>query len=280
MEVVGDAPLEGLTIGITAERSAGQQVELFEARGAETLVGATLSVSSLSDDEILRAVTVEVIQRPPDFLLSSTGFGMRTWLAAADTWNLREPLLAALGGAKVANRGAKAASANAAAGLSEWWRAPEERFDELVERVLAERLTGARIVLQLHGTAMPEATARLQAAGASVLEVDAYRASLPADPAPARALIDAVCTQAVAAVTFTTAPALHNLFVLAGISNQAAELRETFNGPTVAACVGPVCARGAYEEGISAPLVPQRARLVPLVQVLTERLQATRNRRR
>jgi uroporphyrinogen-III synthase len=270
---MGEHRLEGLTIGITAERSAGQQVELFEARGADTVVGPTLSVSSLGDDEILRAVTLEVIQRPPDYLLASTGFGMRSWLRAAEDWGLRERLLEALGRARVANRGAKAASANTAAGLHEWWRAPEERFAELVERVLTEPLAGTRIVLQLHGAAMPTAIARLRGAGASVFEVDAYRSTLPVDPTPARALIAAVCAQAIAAVTFTTAPALHNLFVLAAQSNQAEELRQMLNGPTVAACVGPVCAEGAFEEGILAPLVPRRARLVPLVDALTEHLQ-------
>ena len=35
-----------------------------------------------------------MIARPPDFLLASTGFGMRTWLAAADSWGLRDALLA------------------------------------------------------------------------------------------------------------------------------------------------------------------------------------------
>jgi uroporphyrinogen-III synthase len=280
MGAMGEPRLEGLTIGITAERSAEQQVELFGARGADTVVGPTLSVSSLGDDEILRAVTREVIERPPDYLLASTGFGMRSWLRAAEGWGLREPLLEALGRARVANRGAKAASANTAAGLDEWWRAPEERFDELVARVLTEPLAGTRIVLQLHGAAMPAATAQLEAAGASVLDVDAYRSTLPVDPAPARALIDAVCAERVAAVTFTTAPALHNLFVLAAQSSQAEEVRRTLNGPTVAACVGPVCARGAFEEGIDAPLVPGRARLIPLVQVLTEHLQGVGPRAR
>ena len=124
-------------------------------------------------------------------------------------------LLEALSKAKVANRGAKAASANKAVGLSEWYRAPNERIDELVERVQAQPLAGSRVVLQLHAMAVPEAVVRLGAAGAEVIEVDAYRASLPTDRAPARDLIEEACAQRLAAVTFTTATALHNLFVVA-----------------------------------------------------------------
>jgi uroporphyrinogen-III synthase len=272
---VGDGPLSGLTIGITAERSAEQQVSVFEARGARARVGTTLRISSLADDEHLLATTELVIQRPPQYLLASTGYGMRTWLAAAETGGLRDALLDALRLARVANRGAKAASANTAAGIPEWFRAPDERFDQLVERVLEEPLDGARIVLQLHGASLPDAATRLRAAGAtSVLEVDAYRSTLPEDHAPADALIEAACAGRLAAVTFTTAPAVHNLFVLARRANRADALREALNTSTVAACVGPVCADGAHEEGITTPLVPARARLLPLVDALTSRLVA------
>ena len=268
-----EAPLAGLTIGITAERSAEQQVALFQARGANTMLGSTLRISSLADDEHLRATTEEVVGHPPDFLLASTGYGMRTWLAAAETWGLREPLLEALRQARVANRGAKAASANTGAGVREWFRAPGERFEQLVERVLEEPLDGARVVLQLHGAPLPEAVARLHAAGAvSVLEVDAYQSSLPADPEPAYRLIEAMCADRLASVTFTTAPAVHNLFVLARQGDRADAVRDALNTTTIAACVGPVCAEGAHEEGIADPLVPARARLLPLVDALTRTL--------
>ena len=271
---VADGPLRGLTIGITAERRADEQAALFHARGAGTLHGPTLRIWSRTDDHALRAATESVIARPPDYVVASTGFGMRTWFGAAEEWGLKAELIEALRHAKLANRGQKAASANAAVGLPEWWRAPEEHFDEVVDRVAAEPLDGAHVVLQLHGAAAPAAVSRLQAAGATVTPIDAYGASLPNDPAPAYALIDAVCAGRLAAVTFTTAPAVHNLFVLAERQGVASELRSAFNGPVVAACVGPVCAEGASDEGVLDPLVPSRARLVPLVQALTERLAA------
>ena len=81
-----------MTIGVTAERRAAQQAELLIKRGAAVLHGPTLRVFSLDDDQVLRSRTAEVIARPPDFLLASTGFGMRTWLAAADSWGLRDAL--------------------------------------------------------------------------------------------------------------------------------------------------------------------------------------------
>ncbi|MGQ0521792.1 MAG: uroporphyrinogen-III synthase [Actinomycetota bacterium] len=270
--MVDTGALAGLTIGITAERRAEEQARLFRTRGAATLHGPTLAISSRGADEELRRTTLELIRHPPHYLLASTGYGMRTWVEAAAGWGLREALLGALASSRVANRGAKAASANGAFGLAQWWRAPHERFDELVDAVLAQPLAGTLVVLQLHGTALPGATARLQEAGATVVAVDAYRASLPDDPGPARALIEAACAGDLAAVTFTTAPAVHNLFTLAEGVGRAGDLRRALNGPVVAACVGPVCATGAVDEGVTDPLVPPTSRLVPLVHALTRRL--------
>ncbi len=270
---MSEGPLQGMRIGITAERRAEQQADLLRTRGADILHGPTVRVFSVADDEALLATTADVAAHPPEYLLASTGFGMRSWLGAAEAWGMANALVAALGRARVANRGAKAASANGAVGLTEWWRAPHERFDELLERVLAEPLAGCRVVLQLHGVADPVAVARLAGAGAEVVEVDAYRLSLPSDPAPARALIEAACSGELAAVTFVIAPAVHNLFVLAREVALEAELRRALNGPVVAACVGPVCAEGALDEGVLDPVVPARARLVPMIQALTEHLQ-------
>lgn len=272
-----EGPLEGLRIGVTAERRAAQQAELLKKRGAQIMHGPTVRVFSLDGDQVLKATTADVVTHPPDFLVASTGFGMRTWLAAAESWGMRDALVAGLGRARVANRGAKAASANAAIGLVEWWRAPDERLDELVERVLAEPLAGCRVVLQLHGVADSDAVARLVGAGAEVIEVDAYRLSLPTDPNPAWDLIKATCTEELAAVTFVIAPAVHNLFVLAREIGLDTELRRALNSRVVAACVGPVCAEGAIEEGVIRPLVPSRARLVPMIQALTDHLQEARS---
>jgi uroporphyrinogen-III synthase len=117
-----EGPLRGMTIGVTAERRAAQQIDLLTKRGGRVLHGPTLRVFSHDEDLALRAATADVIARPRDFLLASTGFGMRSWLAAAASWGMSNRLLDALRRARVASRGAKAASANTAAGLVEWYR--------------------------------------------------------------------------------------------------------------------------------------------------------------
>ena len=38
------------------------------------------------DDAELRAATADVLSRPIDMFLATTGIGMKTWFAAADAW--------------------------------------------------------------------------------------------------------------------------------------------------------------------------------------------------
>lgn len=249
---------------------------MLAKRGARVLFGPTLRVFCATGDDALKAATLEVVSRPPDYLLASTGYGMRAWIEAAAGWGIRDDLIGSLRRARILNRGSKAASANAHLGLAEWWRAPGETLAEVVEEVLGEDLRGRRVVVQLHAGARPGACARLRDAGAEVVEIDAYRTSLPDDCGPARASIDAACAGGLAAVTFTAAPAVHNLFRLAEQAGTGPALRDAFAGSVVAACVGPVCAEGAREEGIAAPVVPERARLVPMIHALTDHLAGRR----
>src|SRR5260370_41885351 len=98
-------PWRGGAIGITAERRAEEQAKMLASRGASVLHGASLRISSVLDDATLRDATGAVIASPPDYLLASTGFGIRTWLQAADGWSCRDPLVGALAGARAADRG-------------------------------------------------------------------------------------------------------------------------------------------------------------------------------
>jgi uroporphyrinogen-III synthase len=78
-------------------------------------------------------------------------------------------------------------------------------------------------------------------------------------------------------VTFTAAPAVTNRFALAAGAGLEERLRDGFNRRgVVAACVGPVCARGARDAGIADPVVPDVGRLGLMVRALSERLASDR----
>ena len=267
-----EAPLSGRTIGITADRRWREQADLFIRRGATILHGPTLRTIDLSQEGALRSATAGLVAAAPDYLVVTTGMGMRMWLAAADSWGLKDRLVETLGRVRVIARGAKSSSAVKGAGLEVWWQAPGERMDDIVEHLAAEGISQQRVALQLFDPVGHQSAEALRQLAGELIEIPVYRWLLPDDRGPADRLIEAVVAGTVAAVTFTAQPAVHHLFRLAGDGAEA--VRAALNGPVLCVCVGPVCAEAACAEGIREPLWPDPARLPAMVRLAAEHLTA------
>ncbi len=265
-------PLAGRVIGVTADRRWEEQQKLFNARGAEIVHGPTMITVDLTADAALRRATETLVAAPPDYLVATTGLGMRMWLEAAAGWGLGEELAASIAPARIVARGAKAASALRGAGFDVWWKAPEERMDQVVARLDEEDLTGARVAVQLFEPADHPSTTALAARAAELVEVPVYRWLLPGDRAPAEALLERALAGGLDAVTFTSQPAVRHLFRIAEDLGRGEDLRAAFAGGLLAACVGPVCAEAAREEGIADPVWPEPNRLTMLVRQVTDLL--------
>jgi uroporphyrinogen-III synthase len=268
-------PLEGYTVGITADRRASEQAELLRRRGARVIDGPTIATAYLGSDERLRTATEQVIASPPDVLVITTGIGIRAWIEAAQSWGLDHALLDALAGARVLSRGPKAAAAAQALGLEVWATAPDERMTGVRELLAPEVTSESRVAVQCFGDDTDDVAQSLAGVDATVTLIPVYRWQLPDDLRPAEALVRATLEQRVHAITFTSAPAVRNLFDIAGAS--ADDLRAAMNGPVIAACVGPACAEAARAVGIDDPLAPSVGRLGLMVRALSERLEQTRD---
>jgi uroporphyrinogen-III synthase len=255
-------PLTGRRIGVTADRRWKEQSRLFETRGATVVHGPTMKTVDLTGDPALRAATAIILADPPDVLVATTGMGVRMWLEAAAAWGRREELLQVLGRATTVARGAKSQSALRQAGLEVTWSAPHETMAEVLEHVRG--LAPGRVAVQLFE---PDGSYKWD--GAEVVDVPVYRWRLPDDPMPARALATAAVAGELDAVTFTSQPAVHHLFRLAPDPDA---LRDALNGAVLAACIGPVCAAAAHDEGLEEVSWPDPNRLVAMVQQVTERL--------
>ncbi|MDQ1357178.1 MAG: uroporphyrinogen-III synthase [Acidimicrobiaceae bacterium] len=269
-------PLDGFVVGITADRRWEEQAELLSRRGATIVHGPTITTLYLASDDNLRLATRALIDQPPDYLVATTGIGMRAWLDTATTWGVVNELTAALGRARIVARGPKAAAALQIGGLDVWQRSPTEQMQALTDILLAEPLKGRRVAVQEYGMESPELVEVLTGAGATVVTVPVYRWRVPADLEPARRLVRAACSGQLDAITFTSAPAVHNLFAMAEAPGDADLLRQALNGPVTAACVGPVCAEGARQEGVDDPLTPSVGRLGLLVRALGDHLSQRR----
>lgn len=272
--MVGDASaLAGRTVGITADRRWSEQAELFRRRGAEVLHGPTMATIDLSRQEQLRLATAELIERPPRYLVVTTGMGLRRWLEAAAGWALDGDLRTALAGTTILARGAKSASAVRGAGFDLAWRAPGETMEEVVDHLAPDlREHRSRVALQLFDPEGHPSTAALASLAGELVELPVYQWRLPDDTAPAEALVEAAVGGRVDAVTFTSQPAVRFMLRIAAATGRAEELRRALNDSVLAACIGPVCAEAAREEGIENPLWPEPPRLPAMVRQVTDHL--------
>jgi uroporphyrinogen-III synthase len=270
-------PLSGFTVGVTAARRADELGAMLERRGATVQHAPALRIVPLADDTQLLAATRELIERPPDITVATTGIGFRGWVDAAGGWGLGEELLRALGSGELIARGPKARGAIRATGLVDAWSPPSESSAEVLEHLLARGVEELRIAVQLHGEPLPDVVEALDVAGAEVVEVPVYRWMPPIDITPVDRLLDAVVAGEIDVVSFTSAPAAASLLARAREREMLDDLLRALRGSVLALCVGPVTA--APLEAVDVPTVqPQRSRLGAMVRRLETEMPARARR--
>ena len=266
-----ELPLEGWTVGVTADRRSEAQLDLLARRGAKVLHGCTMRTLDLTDDDRLAGVSETLVADPPETLVLQTGMGTTMWLEAMDGIGVGGDLRAVLATVEVLARGPKASSAARRAGMTVAWQAPREIFADVVDHIAA---TGGRrrLAVQLDGTDEELLVRPLAASCAEVLPIPVYQWGLPDDRDPARALVDAVCGGGVQAVTFTTRTAAVHLAAIAEEMGRLDEMVSALDGKRVVpVSVGPVCSSAMLDLGMCGLVEPDRARLVAMVDALCDR---------
>ncbi|MFE5671944.1 uroporphyrinogen-III synthase [Agromyces sp. NPDC056523] len=268
--------LRGFRIGVTSDRRSGDLIDAFARRGAQVLHAPTIRMANASSDEPVIADTRAIIAARPDVLLATTAYGVRRWFEVADAAGLGDDLLDALHDTAILVRGPKARGGIRAAGLDDVGMSAEETTESLIDEVLANHPAGLTVAVQLHGYLPSEALDRLRDAHDTVLTVEPYR-WLDPDVADERVdrLIDAACTGGLDCITFTSAPAVHALFMAAEARGRYDDLVDAMRGPVVAAAVGPVTAAPLEAAGI-VPLQPERFRMGAMIRQVCEHLETER----
>ncbi len=265
--------LEGIAVGVTAERRAGDQEVMFRRLGAQVVLGPAISTSMTADSPEVRDMTFATLGETPDFLIADTGIGLRAWFEAARGWGVLDQLISALGSSRIAARGPKAAGALSSYGLKSWWKSPTERLDDLVDHLVAQDVRKARILFQLHGEDSEQVVERLRDAGATVVTLQVYRWGPPVDSRPAQSLVERCVDGSIDALTFTARPQVGGFLQIADRVASASRLVEALHDHgVVVGCIGPVCAEAAVAHGFPTPVVPSAWRLGSMVKTVTEAL--------
>ncbi|WP_073364946.1 uroporphyrinogen-III synthase [Rhodococcus jostii] len=238
-------PLTGFTIGVTASRRADEFATFLTRRGATVIHAPAIRIIPLSDDTELRRVTRQIIDKPPEFVVVTTGIGFRGWMEAAAGWGERNAFKQALASTRLLARGTKAKGAVRAAELCEEWSPVSETMAEVLDHLVAQGIDGKRIAVQLDGAptegkVVGDLCDLLGCAGADVTAVPVYRWMPPEDPAPIDRMIDLIATRALDAVSFTSAPAVGALLARAKVTGTLEPILHAFRNDVLAACIGPV----------------------------------------
>lgn len=263
--------LTGCRILVTAQRRSEELAAALTRRGAQVDRAATLGVVPHIDEQALLRRTVEIVARPVDVLIVTTGIGFRGWLDTADAAGLGEQLVEALRRVRIVARGPKAQGALQAAGLTADWVADSETSKEISDLLLGEGVAGLRIAIQHHGAGDTSLDDAFTTAGADVVPLEVYRWGPPPDPAALERSVRALGAGEYDAVLFTSAPgAVAWLSALERAGRLDAVRDQVSRGRLLLAAVGPVTAEPLAYAGLWVHR-PSRSRMGALVRlVITE----------
>jgi len=262
--------LAGRRLVLALDRRADELAAALARHGAEIRHAPAMSMIPHIDDPLLLARTAELMARPPQLLVATTGVGMRGWFEAAEAAGIAPALRSALAGTRVPARGPKARGAAQQVGLDVDWVAADGTSAEIIDHLAGSDLHGVRAAVQHHGSGADGLDEALEGAGAEVTALTVYRWGPPRDPAAVhRSVLDAAAGE-VDAVLFTAAPGTANWLAAAeGAGALPGIVEHARTGELLMAAVGPLTAAPLEERGIPA-LMPARSRMGALVRAVVQ----------
>jgi uroporphyrinogen-III synthase len=260
--------MRGKKVAILESRLGAQLGELIAKRGGAPVLAPALAEVPDVDPARVAGLVRDLRAKPAGLAIFQTGVGTRALFETTDSLGLTAEFLAALSSMKVLARGPKPTGV---------LRSRSVRIDlsakdpyttaQVLEAIGGMPLRGARVVVQRYGVTNAELEEALHAKGAEVTEIPTYRWSLPKDPSPLVALLDALDHGAIDAVAVTNAAQVHNLFELARRLGREAPLRAALNQALVAS-IGPVASAALKQFGVAIGLEASPPKLGPLVAAL------------
>lgn len=242
---IGIAPLAHRRIVVTRPRAQAQRfIDLLEQQGAEVIEFPTIEIVPMASYERLDAAIDQLAMY--DWLIFTSVNGVEYF---TERLRARQKDGGSLQHLQIATIGPATAQAVEALGLRVH-AVPEEYRAEALVTVLGE-INGKRMLLPRAEQARAVLPKELQALGAQVDEIAAYRTVLPQATAvqEVRALLQA---GHVDMVTFTSSSTVRNFAALFPADELFALCRQTRIG-----CIGPITAETARECGMTVTVQSQ-----------------------
>lgn len=219
------------------------------------------------------ALAIDATVREGAVVVLATGVGLARWLAVANVLGRDAELRAGLSRATIVCRGPKPVAVLKREGLAATVRAePPHTTTELLRALEGVDVNGHDVAMVHDGGAASAVPSALRDRGATVREVRPYEWALPVDVAPLQALVRSIVAGRVRAVTVTTQVQAKHLFDVADALGLREPLAAALRDRVVVAAVGPTCARTLTELGAPPHVMPENAKMGPLVAALAKHL--------
>lgn len=261
---MGIPALKDKRIVIAGSRKTDEMSLIVEKQGGVPLI-RSLQGLTMFDGDSLEAPLRRLAEQGADWVILTTGMGSDSLINAAEKLGIKDEVLGALAGARIATRGYKTSAFIKRMGLQAAVSDDDGTMNGLIENLSSIDFEGKRVWIQLHGEQAPELERFLRDKGAVHVEpVLPYR-HVPPEENTLRRFIDELRSAAVDAVCFTTAVQVQYLFRHARETGLEKTLLEAFEGPILAGAVGKVTAQALTDCGVKRMVVPELERMGALI---------------
>lgn len=253
-------PLFGKRVLVTrAREQAGELSSLLAERGAEPVECPTIRIVPPASWAELDGAIADLSRYQWLVFTSVNGvkpFMERLWQKGLDA--------RAVAGLQLCCIGPRTAEALAVYGLRADVIPADYQAEGLIEAMKAAGVTGQRVLIPRAAVAREILPEQLRALGADVQVVTAYRAVLPeVEIDRVKGLLQ---KQALHVLTFASSSTVRNF---CGLFSGREEMRRVTSGAVVA-CIGPITAKTAAEEGLAVTITAAESTIPALVEAIVQ----------
>ncbi len=264
-------PMAGYTIAVATDRRQHPIAGWLDQHGARTVsVQATRTVAQ-PYPERLAAATQETVRTVVEEVVVSSTFGLRAWFASARTLGLAEELTRRLTGARLLARDARTADGLRELGFSEIWSTASGTTEDLFSYLLAQPMSGRRVVAQLDAEPLGEFTHALMALGADVVEIPTFRMQPPTHRGVLHRLNEQIVRRQLDGLVLTSSSSVENIIEQATVDGNLDDVLNAAMEDVPFICLGPLAARPLMKRGVR-PLSPTRPYPEELVSLVLREL--------
>jgi uroporphyrinogen-III synthase len=220
------------------------------AEGARTVGFRAVQTTPQPDAGAIDAAVRESVAAPAHEVIVSSAFGLRLWLTAARRLGVLDRLVAGLTEARLLARNPVTADGLRELGLTQIWSTAAATTEDLFRFLIAQPMSGRRIVAQIEMDAHRELCHLLREGGATVVEVTTHQFGPPSHADELRRLGDLVARRQVDAVMLAGPAATANLLDQAGIDGVFDEVLNALVHDVLAVALGPLTAAGLRSRGL------------------------------